>query len=232
MKIGKEKSIPHSHSSILVLLALGIWMMPPADAQAQFHKRGSKGKTTQQPIPSNVDMRTWKYGQMDVRDPAVWGRAIFHPNGNYTESKLDESRRTLVQHTYRAKIRDSDPAVLMQKRLIKLNPDGRPTEVLIYDAAGRLTNRGVLSYDHLGRLTEETLFDTSNNIVRRKIQAYSASGQKMPLRTYNYGKGMADDVNLLITVESVQKVNSAKAKKAKKKSFLRKLQFWKKKDKR
>ena len=119
--------------------------------------------------------------------------------------------------------------ILVQKRLIKLTATGRPTEVLIYDAAGRLINRGTLLYDRMGRLTEERLFDTSNKLVRRKIQAYSSAGQKLPLRTFSYGEGLAHDVDLMITNSSAQKESSPKPKK---KSFLRKLQFWKKKDKR
>jgi len=220
------------HTIAFASLVLGVSMVATSNTQAQFHKRGTKGTTTQTPAPSNVDMRKWRYGEMDARDPAVWGRSIFHPNGNYTESKLDEGQRILQQLTYREKSQDQDKPVLMQKRLIKLNAAGRPTEVLIYDAAGRLTNRGTLLYDRLGRLTEERLFDTNNQLVRRKIQAYQAGGQKMPLRTFNYGKGLTDDLDLLITPESVQKGSSAKEGKPKKKSFLKKLQFWKKKDKR
>lgn len=227
MKIKKRAQLKTFRASVLASIALAISLMLSPNAQAQFHQKGANGTSAQRPAPSNVDMRGWKYGEMDARDPAVWGRAIFHPNGNYTESKLDEAQRTLQQHTYRAKIKDSDKSVLVQKRLIKLNAAGRPKEVLIYDATGRLTNRGTLLYDSLGRLTEERLFDTSNNLVRRKIQTYAPNGQKMPLRTFNYGKGLADDLDLLITRESVQKESVVKPKK-KKGSFLKKLQFWKK----
>lgn len=174
-------------------------------------------------------MRNWKYGQMEKRDAAVWGRSIFHPNGNYTESKLDEGQRTLQQLTYREKKQDSDKAILLQKRLIKLNAAGQPTEVLIYNSNGQLTNRGTLFYDPLRRMTEERLFDTRNQMVRRKIQTYGSDGMKLPLRTFNYGATLADDVDLLITSESVQK--EATATKEKKPSFLKKLRFWKKKDK-
>lgn len=220
------------HTIALAAIVLGISMMATSNTQAQFHKRGTRGTTTQNPPPSNVDTRNWSYGKMDARDPAVWGRSIFHPNGNYTESKLDEAQRTLQQLTYREKDQDQDKPILLQKRLIKLNAAGRPTEVLIYDSSGRLTNRGAIFYDQLGRLTEERLFDTNNQLVRRKIQTYLESGQKMPLRTFNYGKGLADDLDLLITAESVKKSGSSQEEKPKRKSFLKKLRFWKKKDER
>lgn len=217
-------------------MAVGVWTVA-AVAQAQFHQKtksgtapsGTQGTATPS---SNVDMRGWSYGEMDAREPTVWGRAIFHPNGNFTESKLTEGQPILTQHTYRAKKQDSDEPVLVQKRVIKLNASGRPAEVLIYDAAGRLTHRGVLFYDPAGRLTEERLFNTGNTLVRRKIQTYAASGEKLPLRTFNYGKGLADDVDLMITRESVQKEAAGGGKVEKeKKGFLKKLQFWKKKDK-
>jgi len=237
MKIRKEKSWDHPrHQWIEVLVTLGVWAVA-AVAQAQFHQQTNNGAATSgaqgtAAPPSNVDMRGWSYGEMDAREPTVWGRAIFHPNGNYTESKLTEGQQILTQHTYRAKKQDSDEPVLVQKRLIKLNASGRPAEVLIYDASGNLTHRGVLLYDPAGRLTEERLFTTDNTLVRRKIQTYAASGEKLPLRTFNYGKGLADEVDLMITRESVQKeaAGGDNAEKEKK-GFLKKLQFWKKKDK-
>jgi len=236
MKIKKERSIKTARSGFIGLITLTIWMMTALNGQAQFHQRSSKGGTTSRqqsntPAPSGVDMRGWSYGEMDVRKPEVWGRAIIHPNGNYTESKLDQSQRTLQQFTYQKKNRDSDRAVLLQKRIIKLDASGRPIEVLIYDVAGQLTNRGVLIYDRVGRFIEESLFDTSNQLVRRKIQTYAADGRKLPLRIFNYGKSQAGDVDLMITRESVQKEGQA-AETKKKKSFLKKLRFWKKKDKR
>ncbi len=214
----------------LALMSLIISLMLTSNTQAQFHQKGASGNTTQRPTSSNVDTRGWKYGEMDARDPAVWGRSIFHPNGNFTESKLDEAQHTLQQHTYRKKNKDSDKSILVQKRLIRLNAAGRPKEVLIYDSNGRLTNRGTLFYDTVGRLIEERLFNTNNQLVRRKIQTYQASGQKMPLRTFNYGKGLADDLDLLITPETVQKERSAAKEQPEKKSFLKKLRFWKKKE--
>lgn len=213
---------------LLAASVLAVCLLGPQQACAQFHQRDAKGGAPQVPAPSGIDMRNWKYGQMEKRDAAVWGRAIFHPNGNFTESKLDEVQRTLQQHTYRAKKQDSDKSILLQKRLIKLNDAGRPMEVLIYNSSGQLTNRGTLFYDPLGRLKEERLFDTQNQMVRRKIQTYGKDGKKLPLRTFNYGKGLADDVDLLITSESVQKEGKAEVKKPKKKSLLKKLRFWKK----
>ncbi|MFK5921486.1 MAG: hypothetical protein QM496_04860 [Verrucomicrobiota bacterium] len=210
-------------------LGLAVCLLFPSMARAQFHQPSGKGGAQRVQPPSHVDMRNWKYGEMDMREAKVWGRTIFHPNGNYTESKLDEAQRTLQQHTFRAKKQDSDKSILMQKRLVRLNAAGRPVEVLIYDANGQLTNRGTLFYDPLGRLTEERLFDTNNQIARRKIQTYMADGTKLPLRTFNYGKGLADDVDLLITNASV-KAAAAAAAKPKKESFLKKLRFWKKKD--
>lgn len=233
MKIEKRAYLKTIRSRIMASISLAIiTLMMTLNAQAQFHQKGANSNTAQRPAASNVDMRGWKYGEMDARDPAVWGRSIFHPNGNYTESKLDEAQQTLQQHTYRAKGKDSDKSILVQKRMIRLNAAGRATEVLIYDSAGRLTNRGTLFYDSVGRLSEERLFDTNNQMVRRKIQTYAQNGQKMPLRTFKYGKGLADDVDLLITPESVQKEGAAEEAKAKKKkgSFLKKLRFWKKKE--
>lgn len=230
MKTTIGKPLKTIHIKALALTGLTISLMLTSNTQAQFHQKGASGNTTQRPSSTNVDTRGWKYGEMDARDPAVWGRSIFHPNGNFTESKLDEAQHTLQQHTYRQKNKDSDKSILVQKRLIRLNAAGRPKEVLIYDTNGRLTNRGTLFYDSVGRLIEERLFDTNNQLVRRKIQTYAASGQKMPLRTFNYGKGLAGDLELLITPESVQKERAAADEKPKKKSFLKKLRFWKKKD--
>jgi len=226
MNIENERSMKLFRNSILTSLALAAWMMTSSPALAQFHNRSGKSHTTKAQTPSNVGMQDWTYGEMDARDPTVWGRSIFHSNGNFTQTKLDERQRTLEQLTYRKKIKDSDDSVLLQKRLIKLNTAGRPTEVLLYDAAGRLTNRGTLHYDPLGRMVEERLFDTKNTVVRRKIQAYSTAGQRLPLRTFNYGDGVAHDLDLMITRESAQKEKSTKKKKG---GFLKKLQFWKKK---
>ncbi|MCF6311737.1 MAG: hypothetical protein L3J39_04730 [Verrucomicrobiales bacterium] len=223
-----QKNYNQELSGLFALLGLVLCLCSPTAAQAQFHQRSGQGKggNVVTPRPSNIDTRDWKYGEMKAREAAVWGRTIFHPNGNFTESKLDEAQSTLQQQTFRAKKQDADSSVLLQKRLIKLNASGRPVEVLIYNAQGALTNRGTLFYDPIGRLTEERLFDTNSRIVRRKIQTYSAEGKKMPLRTFNYGKGSVGDVDLLITSESVQK--EAQAAKKPKKSFLKKLRFWKK----
>ncbi len=235
MKSNKDNSWRHpGRQASKGLLALTVWTVA-AVAQAQFHQKNGTSSSGTQPSTapsSNVDMRGWSYGEMDVREPAVWGRAILHPKGNLTESKLTEGQRTLTQHTYQAKKRESDEPVLVQKRLIKLNASGRPAEVLIYDAGGRLTHRGVLLYDRSGRLVEERVFNTDNQLVRRKIQTYAVNGDKLPLRTFDYGEGLADDVELMITRESVQREAAAEKKaENKKKGFLKKLwPFKKKKD--
>ena len=115
MKIEIGAQLKSTRTLVLASISLALSMMAALNCQAQFDKRGPNGNTTQRQATSNVDMRGWKYGEMDARDPAVWGRSIFHPNGNYTESKLDEAQRTLQQHTYREKNKDSDKSILVQK---------------------------------------------------------------------------------------------------------------------
>ena len=66
-----------------------------------------------------------KLGQMQGKPVDIWGRAIHHSDGSFTESKQDMLTNTLEQIT------KSKNGVVLQKRMVMLDEMGRPGEVLI-----------------------------------------------------------------------------------------------------
>lgn len=131
-----------------------------------------------------VESRYGTVGFMDEARLEVWGKAIHHTDGSYTESKsdVDPESNSLQQVT------KSKEGVTLQRREVNLNDLGQPAEVLVFDARDQLRFRGVLTYDAAGRFREEVLYTPKNVAVRRKIQEYSPDGRRAPLKVVDYAK--------------------------------------------
>lgn len=138
-----------------------------------------------------------KLGQMSGKYADVWGRAIHHSNGNFTESKQDMESNTLEQLT------KSKNGTLLQKRMIMLDQSGRPAEAMIYDGRNQFKYRGVLLYDVIGRFSEEQLYDPQGTLIRRKVQEYTPEGLKKPLRSWDYVANVPADLELVITRDAL-----------------------------
>ena len=136
-----------------------------------------------------------KLGQMQGKPVDIWGRAIHHSDGSFTESKQDTVTNTLEQIT------KSKNGVLLQRRMVMLDEFGRPGEVLIYDGREQFKYRGVQIYDTLGRFAEEQLYDAKGTLIRRKVQEYNPRGEKLPLRSWDYVANVPEDLKLVITRE-------------------------------
>ncbi len=134
-------------------------------------------------------------GVMDGKPVSIWGRAIYHSDESYTESKQDSNTSMLTQET------KSKNGVLLQRRMITLDQMGRPGEVMIYDGRGQFKYRGLQVYDQLGRFAEEQLYDAKGTLIRRKVQEYDPRGAKMPLRSWDYVANVPPDLKLVITDE-------------------------------
>ncbi len=136
-----------------------------------------------------------RLGKMQEKYAEIWGRAIHHPDGTYTESKQDNETRTLTQETKKGE-------TVLQRRLIMLDEAGRPTEAMIYDGRGEFKYRGTQVYDRMGRFVEEQIFDPEEKLIRRRIQEYAPNGEKLPLRSVDYVENVPDDLKMVITRES------------------------------
>jgi hypothetical protein len=136
-----------------------------------------------------------KLGQMKGKPVDIWGRAIHHSDGSFTESKQDMETNTLKQITF------SKNRVKLQSRMVMLDELGRPGEVLIYDGRDQFKYRGMQVYDTFGRFSEEQLYDAKGTLIRRKVQEYSPRGEKMPLRSWDYVANVPEDLKLVITRE-------------------------------
>lgn len=136
-----------------------------------------------------------RLGQMQGKPVDIWGRAIHHSDGSFTESKQDTITNTLEQLT------KSKNGVLLQRRMVMLDEFGRPGEVLIYDGREQFKYRGVQIYDPLGRFSEEHLYDAKGTLIRRKVQEYNPRGEKLPLRSWDYVANVPEDLKLVITRE-------------------------------
>lgn len=136
-----------------------------------------------------------RLGKMKDRYAEIWGRAIHHTDGTYTESKQDNETKTLEQTTKKGE-------TVLQRRMILLDESGRPSEVMIYDGRGEFKYRGVQVYDKLGRFSEEQLYDPDGKLIRRKVQEYAQNGEKLPLRSIDYVESVPEDLKLVITRES------------------------------
>lgn len=134
-----------------------------------------------------------KLGVMQGKPIDIWGRAIHHGDESFTESRQDNTTNTLEQVT------KSKNGVELQRRMISLDERGRPSEVMIYDGRKQFKYRGVLLYDTFGRFSEEQTYDAKGTLIRRKVQEYSARGEKLPLRSWDYVANVPEDLKLVIT---------------------------------
>lgn len=132
-------------------------------------------------------------GQMQGKVVDIWGRAIHHGDGSYTESKQDNQTNTLEQIT------KSKNGVKLQRRMITLDEVGRPSESLIYDGRDQFKYRGMQIYDQFGRFSEEQIYDAKGTLIRRRVQQYDSAGAKLPLHSWDYVTNVPDDLKLVIT---------------------------------
>lgn len=135
----------------------------------------------------------------------IWGRAIHHSDGSYTESKQDLLTNTLEQIT------KSKNGVKLQRRMVMLDDFGRPGEILIYDGRDQFKYRGVQIYDALGRFSEEQIYDAKGTLIRRKVQAYDPRGDKLPFRSWDYVANVPADLRLVITEDDPNSPAAASA---------------------
>ncbi|MCB1076237.1 MAG: hypothetical protein KDM64_00290, partial [Verrucomicrobiae bacterium] len=134
-----------------------------------------------------------KLGYIDFRTAEVWGRAIYHADGSYTESNQPIAENSMTQETKSAN------GVTLMKRLITFDTSKRPSEILIYDGRGNFRYRGQILYDRLGRFNEEQIYDTKNQLLRRTIQEYNPAGQALPLKVVDDLSKIPADLKLIIT---------------------------------
>jgi hypothetical protein len=146
-----------------------------------------------------------KLGQMSGKAVDIWGRAIHHSDGSYTESKQDMLTNTLTQDT------KSKNGTRLQRRMISLDDMGRPSEAMIYDGRDQFKYRGMQLYDQLGRFSEEQIYDAKGTLIRRKVQEYSPRGEKLPVRSWDYVANVPEDLKLIITRESEEQGTTAPA---------------------
>ncbi len=149
-----------------------------------------------------------RISQMSGKYADVWGRAIHHSNGSYTESKQDNESMTLEQDTR------SKNGVLLQKRVIMLDQYSRPAEVMIYKGEDEFKYRGVLLYDTRGRFAEEQTYDAQGTLIRRKVQEYTPQGLKKPLRSWDYVANVPSDLQLVITDDALPEERQPEAQPA------------------
>lgn len=185
-------------------------------AQGQFHNGNAPGQTV--PSANGTAMATGAGGPTiyrgdrqsagmidtgsvdgaklvytDFRNAVVWGRAIYHSDDSYTESKLDDETRSLTQET------KSPNGVTLMKRLISLDANGNPSEIMIYDGRGQYRYRGQILRDYQGRFSEEQIFDTNGQLLRRTIQEYDPTGKALPLKVVDDLAKIPADLKLVIT---------------------------------
>ena len=134
-----------------------------------------------------------KLAYTDFRTAVVWGRAIYHNDDTYTESKQDSETNSLTQETKSAN------GVTLMRRLISLDTNGNPSEILIYDGRGQYRYRGQILYNRQGRFSEEQIFDTNNQLLRRTIQEYDATGRPLSLKVVDDLAKIPADLKLVIT---------------------------------
>lgn len=132
----------------------------------------------------------------------IWGRAIHHSDGSFTESKQDMLTNSLEQIT------KSKNGTRLQRRMISLDEMGRPSEAMIYDGRDQFKYRGKQIYDQLGRFSEEQIYDAKGTLIRRKVQEYSPRGEKLPVRSWDYVANVPEDLKLIITRESEEQGSS------------------------
>lgn len=146
-----------------------------------------------------------RLGYSDYKSDLVWGRAIYHDDDSYTESKQDTETRSLTQET------KSPNGVTLVKRLISLDVKGNPSEILIYDGRGQYKYRGQILYDAMGRFVEERIYDTRNELMRQTLQKYDPQNKPLPLTTVVNQAKIPADLKLVITRNDGVSRDGAKA---------------------
>ncbi len=134
-----------------------------------------------------------RIGRMHGKQVDIWGRAIHHSDGSYTESKKQVDTNTIEQLT------KSKGGVTLQRRLVMLDERGNPAEVLIYDGNKQFKYRGLQIYDRLGRFAEEQIYDAEGTLIRRKVQEYDLRGNLLPARSWDYVANVPADLRLVIS---------------------------------
>lgn len=217
------RNSPRSHRDpgnlLLVAGSVVLLALAPGAALGQFHSKTQDGRTVSvapspmaaastqqgQNAPKTVYQTSDKVGLVDtgemgsrlgytdLRNPEIWGRAIYHDDGSFTESKQDTSTNALTQDT------KSQSGLLVQRRLISLDAKGRPSEVLIYDGRGQYRYRGQIIYDLQGRFQEEQIYDTKSVLLRRRVQEYEPNGTPKPVQVIDDLSKIPPDLKLVIT---------------------------------
>jgi hypothetical protein len=136
---------------------------------------------------------------------AVWAYAIHHGDGSYTKSKQDYETHHLQQETF------SSNGTLLLRRMISLDQQGRPAEVMIYNGHGELRYRGVLIYDRAGRIQEELIFATDGMLLRRRVQEFDAEGNPS-MKVLDLTENIPEDLQLVVSER--KQVDPEVAKKA------------------
>lgn len=134
-----------------------------------------------------------RLGQMQGKQIDIWGRAIHHSDGSFTESRKQVETNTIEQIT------KSKSGVTLQRRMVMLDERGNPVEVLIYDGRNQFKYRGLQVYDRLGRFAEEQIYDAEGTLIRRKVQEYDPRGGQLPLRSWDYVANVPADLRLVIS---------------------------------
>ncbi|MEO0416173.1 MAG: hypothetical protein AAF226_14595 [Verrucomicrobiota bacterium] len=161
-------------------------------------------------------LRSW-----DINNPDSWGSAVFHNNGNFTETISDLQTKKQVENNSVVQVTRSKTGTPLLYRRI-LFKDGRAREVMIHQALrasqanalpnpGKLKYRGELVYDSQGRMIEEQLYAADGTALRRNIQEYSPAGKKLHLKTVDYVKNVPKDLQLIVTEEGEQAARAAQA---------------------
>ena len=179
----------------------------PSPGQASSHSQAGaalSGGDMILPDGKKQALAQWnpRIGRMEGKSADIWGRAIYHSDDSFTESKQDNENQTLEQITKSAN------GVVLQRRMVTLDRYGRPSEILIYDGRGTFKYRGRQIYDMMGRFNEEQLYSSDGTLIRRKVQEYTPDGQKKPLRSWDYVENIPPDLRLVITRENEEATRS------------------------
>ncbi len=203
---------------VTAILALATAYGPAPSARAQFNTKTPDGRTVAvQPNPAmaatnpnastvyqganmnagvvNTGREGSTLGYMDIQQIEAWGRAIYHSDGSYTESTNPRAENAMIQETKSAN------GVLLFRRVINLDAQRRPSEVLVYDGRGLFRYRGEIVYDNQGRFREEVVFDAKNQLLRRRIQEYDPVGRPAGLKIVDDLSKIPADLKLIITRE-------------------------------
>lgn len=115
-----------------------------------------------------------------IIDTTMHAKAVLHQDGTRTDSVKDFTGRQITETTYSAN------NVAIARKTFLLNENGDPLQGVIYDGANNLIARVHFYFDSLGRLMEERCVNTRNEVFRRVIRQYDASGKSLPPKAFDY----------------------------------------------